>query len=176
MRLTSTLSTGIISSKSRLTRADRFRRRWLFMPFVRISLPPPVSAKRRLAPLCVFNLGIVDPLSLAKSIPEYSTDRPARAKAEATRSRLARVARLPSRRLGPPAGTRSGGRRRDRGGRPLSRLQPGLDARGRRHHHRHHAPLHQRHALDEPEALQLLGDRFKRLPAELRVRHLPPLE
>ena len=48
-----------VPPNSRRTLFDFLRRRWLFGPLVRMSLPPAVILKRRLAPLCVFIFGIV---------------------------------------------------------------------------------------------------------------------
>lgn len=42
---------AIFLSNLRLTRADLFLRRWLFGPFVRTTLPVPVTWNRLLAPL-----------------------------------------------------------------------------------------------------------------------------
>jgi len=46
-----------IRSSCRSTRGDFRRRKWLFMPFVRMIFPVPVTLKRRAAPLCVLSLG-----------------------------------------------------------------------------------------------------------------------
>src|SRR5438045_8635156 len=53
-------------SNMRLTRGDLRRRKWLFMPLVRMICPVPVILKRLAAPLWVFILGmeILTPVSI----------------------------------------------------------------------------------------------------------------
>src|SRR5690242_16620712 len=52
------LSRGNMRSRARFTRGDLRRRKWLFMPFVRMIIPVPVILNRRSVPLWVFIFGI----------------------------------------------------------------------------------------------------------------------
>lgn len=54
-----------IRSNWRFTRADFFRRLWLFMPFACMILPVAVTLKRRFAPLCVLSLPCLPTLFLS---------------------------------------------------------------------------------------------------------------
>lgn len=51
-------SSPTLAPNKRLTRAALRRRKWLFGPFVRITLPVPLMWNRFLAPLWVFIFGI----------------------------------------------------------------------------------------------------------------------
>src|SRR4051812_30377674 len=54
--------TSSIRSNIRFTRAALRRRKWLFIPFARMSFPVAVTLKRRFAPLWVFSFCFVTAL------------------------------------------------------------------------------------------------------------------